>query len=103
MTKYPLEWGWDQPETSKASVADAPKPKSTLLGGRDGDIDIAAAGDLKCEGPPCKLGGSWGTTGMYRYKGKILCHQCAVKERGIEDLPGGEQIRILRPYLLGGS
>jgi len=101
-TNYPLNWGWDQPDTSKASESSDTKPKPTLLGGHEGDIKVAAKGDLKCEGPTCTEGGSWGKTGMYRLGGKILCQECAVKARGIDDLPGGEQKRILRPNLLGG-
>jgi hypothetical protein len=102
MTKYPLEWGWDQPETSKSSSSSDWKPKPTLLGNRGDDIDVAAAGDLKCEGGDCGQGGSWGTTGMYEVAGKILCENCAAKAKRAEDLPSDERVRILRPHLLGG-
>jgi len=36
------------------------------------DVQVAAAGDLKCQGD-CQSGGSYGTTGMFRMGGKILC------------------------------
>lgn len=96
MTKYPLEWGWDQPDTSKSSTSSEWKPRATLLGSNGSDINVAAVGDLKCQGGECSQGGTWGTTGAYDYNGKILCRDCAVKARGIEDLPGGQQDKILK-------
>lgn len=101
MTKYPLEWGWDQPDTSKSSTASDWKPKATLLGGHDSNIEVAAAGDLKCEGV-CREGGSWGTTAAYGIGNKKLCRNCAVKQIGVENLPGAEQNEILRPFELPG-
>src|SRR6185437_6516372 len=50
MTKYPLEWGWDQPNNEKPSTGSEWRPKPTLLGSHDGDVDIAAVGDLRCDG-----------------------------------------------------
>lgn len=63
-----------------------------------GEIEIAARGDLPCQG--CPSSGSYGTTGMYRAEGKILCHDCAVKAIGAGDEPAAEKIRMLRPFLL---
>jgi hypothetical protein len=101
MTKYPLEWGW---HTSNSATASDWKPRHTLLGcdpGSDGNTDVAAAGDLRCE--TCPKGGDYGSTGMYEIDGKILCAKCAVKKLKIEDLPGSERVPILRPHLLGGQ
>ena len=88
------------------------KPPATILGGGDlaailpqtpilsvyGNVDLAAAGDLKCQN--CPSGGSWGVTGMYEVGRQILCANCAVKRLGIEDLPEVEKIETLTPYLL---
>lgn len=106
MAKYPLEWGWDQSDAPSSSTASDWKPKPTLLSGADpesiGDdakIELAAAGDLRCQGV-CNQGGSWGKTGMYSIRGRNLCSECAVKEIGAENLPADEQVRILRPFIL---
>jgi hypothetical protein len=115
MTKLVPEWIWRQILRSNSSAAFDWKPRATILGGadpaaipsqqprtnKDNNVDLAAAGDLKCEGV-CSSGGSRGTTGMYKMKGRILCSDCAAKERGVEGLPGAEKARILAPYLLGG-
>jgi hypothetical protein len=103
MTKYPLEWGWDdQPGTSKASASPEWKPKLTLLGSNDDDTQIAAAGDLKCVGGDCFEGGTWGTTAAYNVESRNLCRSCAVKQLGIESLPGSEQNKILKNFELKG-
>src|SRR5476651_64889 len=107
MTNYPLNWGWDQPDTSKASTSSDTKPKPTLLGGHDGDVNVAAAGDLRCEGlrggGGCSKGrGDWGATAMYGIEGRNLCAKCGGRAVGAQDLPATEQIEILRPFLLPG-
>ncbi len=59
MTDYPLEWGW---HTSSSSNASEGQPKTTFLGRRsDRDTNLAAWGDLKCQGV-CFEGGDRGTT-----------------------------------------
>ncbi len=63
------------------------------------DIEIAARGDLPCQA--CPSGGSYGTTGMCRIEGKILCHDCALKAVGAESEPASEKMQTLRPYLIG--
>ena len=63
--------------------------------------DLAAAGDLRCQGV-CRNGGSYGTTAMYGVRNQNLCANCAVKRLGIEDEPETEKIRVLRPFLLPG-
>jgi len=63
-----------------------------------GEIEVAAAGDQKCQ--TCPSGGSYGATGMFWMEGKIRCWDCAIKAAGAQDLPGDEKIRILEPYLL---
>jgi hypothetical protein len=99
--EYPLEWGWHtSPEPNTSSPSDW-KPRSTLLGRKPdegGDVDIAATGDLQCEA--CPSGGSWGATAMYEIYGRKMCRSCAVKELGIGDLPGAEQIKYLEPFLI---
>jgi hypothetical protein len=102
MTKYPLEWGWDQPNNTTASASTEWKPKPTLLGGRDGDIDVAAAGDLRCKGGDCGQGGSYGTTATHRIDGNNLCLSCAIKRRGLEGLPGSEQNKTLEEFEIQG-
>jgi hypothetical protein len=106
MTNYPLNWGWDQPDTSKASTADAPKPRPTLLGGHEGDVNVAAAGDLRCEGIPGGGGcstrkGDWGATAMYGFDAGKMCAKCAVRYIGEENSSPAEQLKALAPYLLG--
>lgn len=99
MTKNILEWGWHTSTPTSSSSTSDWKPAPTLLGRHSGDIDVAAAGDLKCEGI-CSQGGSWGTTGAYDVDGAILCRNCAVKTLKIEDLSGAEQNILLRPHEL---
>jgi hypothetical protein len=112
MIKLVPEWIWRQVLKSNSSAASDWKPAVTILGGgdlaailrpkaipgKDGNVDLAAAGDLKCR--TCASGGSWGTTGMYEVERRILCTSCAVKRLGAEDLPEIEKIRTLMPYLL---
>ena len=66
--------------------------------------DLAAVGDLPCDGifDGCQLGGSYGTTAGYRISGRNLCTHCAVKMLEVEGKPGAEQIRTLRPFSLPG-
>jgi hypothetical protein len=61
-------------------------------------FEIAARGDLPCQG--CASGGSYGTTGMFRIEGKILCWDCAVKAAGVQNEPGPIKIETLQHYLL---
>jgi hypothetical protein len=98
MTKNILEWGWHT-STPNSSAASDWKPAPTLLGGGD-NVDVAAAGDLKCQAI-CAEGGTRGTTGAYNVDDTIMCRNCAVKTLKIENLPGGQQNMRLRPYELG--
>jgi hypothetical protein len=63
------------------------------------DVQVAAAGDLPCEGD-CQSGGSYGTTGMFRMEGKILCRDCAVKRAGVQNEPASIQNETLQYYIL---
>ena len=85
MTNYPLEWGWHTSSSSKSA--------------KEGDTNVAAWGDRKCEG--CAGGGDYGTTATHIFDrvGK-LCRKCALKHMGAEDLPDDEQIKMLRPFEL---
>ena len=66
------------------------------------DIQLAAAGDLRCEGfaGGCQSGGSYGTTAMFSIYGRNLCMDCAVKILSIQNEPAKEKMRILSPYYL---
>jgi hypothetical protein len=104
MSKYPLEWGWETPETTRISTTEMSTPRETLPGRRpkeDGDIDIASShwGDRKCQGY-CASGGDSGTTGAYEISRRIYCRKCAVKKLGIEDEPSNEQNDTLERYEL---
>jgi hypothetical protein len=101
MTKYPLEWGWDQPDISKSSTSSEWNPPATLPGSHDGDVTIAAVGDLRCEGV-CSEGGTWGTTAAYSIGNKNLCRDWAVKKIGVEKESGAEQNKALRPFEIRG-
>jgi hypothetical protein len=63
-------------------------------------IQVAGAGDLRCEGfsAGCQSGGSYGTSAMYRIRGLNLCRNCAVKILGIENAPSNEQVDTLDPF-----
>ena len=97
--EYPLEWGWHTSSEPNTSTASDWKPQPTLLGRKPEEgskVDIAATGDLRCE--VCPRGGSWGTTATYEIYGRKMCRDCAVKELGIGDQPGAEQIRHLELF-----
>lgn len=71
----------------------------------DGDgseFQIAASGDLKCQGfsGGCQSGGTYGTAAMYRIFSRNVCRDCAVKMMGLENETGSEQSRILERYLI---
>ena len=89
MTKNILEWDWHTSAPNSSAASDW-TPAPTLLGGRDPNIDIAAAGDLKCQGV-CAEGGSYGTTGAYSVGDKPLFRNWSVKILKIENLPGAQQ------------
>jgi HK97 family phage portal protein len=69
-------------------------------GSGTGEFQIAARGELKCQGY-CQSGGSYGTAAMYRIQGLNVCRDCAVKMMGLEGLPGSEQTKELKRYLIG--
>jgi hypothetical protein len=108
MTRYILDWSLKQPEIA-SSTPEEWKPAPTLLGGvepRTLDTQIAAAGDLRCEGMRggggCSRGGSYGSTAMYEVEGRKICGPCAVRAIGATTLPHSEQMEMLRPFLLQG-
>ena len=85
MTNYPLEWGWHTSSSSKSA--------------KEGDTDVAAWGDLKCQGGVCASGGDFGTTATHHFdRAGNLCRKCAIKHMGAEDLPSDEQNEMLKPY-----
>jgi hypothetical protein len=68
--------------------------------------NLAAAGDIPCEGfygSGCSSGGDSGTTAMYGVFGRKVCRKCAVKMLGISDDTSKEQLKVLTPRLLGGG
>jgi hypothetical protein len=101
MSTHPLEWGWHTSPQTNSSSASEWKPRATLLGQKpneDGNVDIAAVGDLRCEA--CPRGGSYGSTAMYEIYGRKMCRSCAVKELGVGNLPGAQQNEHLQPFLI---
>ncbi len=68
----------------------------------DQTVQIAAVGDLKCDGffGGCGSGGSAGTTGMFLLSGRILCWNCAVKMAGASNETAAEKTRLLQPFVL---
>lgn len=101
MTNNILEWGWHTSIPTSSTASDW-KPANTLLSGANATVELAAAGDLKCQGV-CGQGGSYGTTAAYNVENKSVCRSCAVKRLGIEGLPGNEQDRILKNFELRGQ
>lgn len=91
LAKYGTAW-----ETEAQVPAHNPRGGEWTSDG--GDVEVAAAGDQKCQ--TCPSGGSYGATGMFRMEGKIRCWDCAIKAAGAQGLPGDEKIKILGPYLL---
>ena len=69
---------------------------------RNDGPDLAAAGDLQCQGfsAGCPNAGSWGTTATHRITGRNVCSDCAVKMLGIQTEPLKEKIETLRRFLL---
>jgi hypothetical protein len=73
--------------------------------GHRNSSELAAAGDLVCEGyinasrggrPLC------GSTATYRIFNRNLCESCAVKALGLTDgESAGEKTKALAPYLIG--
>jgi hypothetical protein len=58
---------------------------------------IQVAVGPRCDGfsGGCSMGGTFGTTGMFKILGKNMCLDCAVKYFSIEDLTGPEQMQYL--------
>jgi len=69
--------------------------------GGDGSFEVAAGGDLPCQGGYCESGGTRGTAAMYRIFGRNVCRDCAVKMMGLDGLPGSVQTKELERYLIG--
>jgi hypothetical protein len=68
-------------------------------GSADGEnVELAAAGDLKCTGGRCAEGGSWGTTGSHIVRGRILCPTSAEHELGVNQSPAQEKFETMRPF-----
>lgn len=67
------------------------------------NIQIAAAGGLRCDGfaGGCQSGGTYGTSGMYNIDGRVLCIDCAVKYFGLQDETPGARARFLERFLIG--
>jgi len=67
------------------------------------DIQLAAAGGLRCDGfaSGCQSGGSYGASGMYNIEGHVLCMDCAIKFFGLQDESAREKARTLDRFLIG--
>jgi hypothetical protein len=84
---YPDDWFVPQSAATGVASRSAEGPGDTLL-----------PEPIKCDGPSCTMGGSYGTSGMYSISGRNLCRNCAVKFLGIQDLPAAEQMMILQNF-----
>jgi hypothetical protein len=62
-----------------------------------GSERVRVAAGPKCDGYSggCQMGGTYGTTGMFKISGMNLCRECAVKYFSLEDMTGAEQMRYL--------
>ena len=91
LQKYNPDW-----ETESRVPPKNPGAGRWTSGG--GEMQVA----IRCQGisAGCQSGGSYGTSAMYRIDGKNLCFSCAVKSRELQGNPGGEQIKLLEPYLI---
>ena len=71
--------------------------------GGDAGVQIAAVGDLPCQGfaGGCQSGGTYGTGATYRIFGRNVCRDCAVKMMGLENESGAAQMKALERYLIG--
>ena len=63
-------------------------------------MQVAAAGDLKCQGGYCESGGTYGTTAMYSILGRNVCRDCAVKMLGLENEPAAVKTEQLERRLI---
>jgi hypothetical protein len=65
---------------------------------------VAAAGDLRCQGMRggggCSRGGSYGTTATHDIERRLLCHNCAYKTIGGPMMSPRQAIETLVPYEL---
>lgn len=66
------------------------------------NIQVAAAGGLRCDGfsGGCESGGTYGTTAMYKIYGRNLCWDCAVKILDLQDASSSEKVLRLSPYVI---
>ncbi len=87
------------PDESRVS-AGSPDGGEWTEGGAEGSFEVAARGDIPCQGGYCESGGTYGTAAMYHILGRNVCRDCAVKIMGLENLPGGQQTKELEDYLI---
>jgi hypothetical protein len=108
------EWTIEGADGFAGDANDSADDRSDNYGGGSADdanetnvpnIQIAAAGGLRCDGIPsgCQSGGTYGTNAMYRIRGKNLCRDCAVKILGIENEISNEQVLTLEPFSIHGK
>ncbi len=66
----------------------------------DGELKVAASGNLPCQGGYCESGGSYGASAMYNVNGRNVWRDCAIKMLGLGGLPGSVQSKELQDYLI---
>lgn len=83
-----------------------PHELRTPMGDPDGDesacLEKGGARGPRGEGfsGGCQSGGTSGTTAMYHITGRDLCRDRAVKIMGLENESGGQESKVLEPYLI---
>jgi hypothetical protein len=75
-------------------------PSGTPIGGQWIDDVVHVAATTRCDGfsSGCQNGGSFGSSGMVRIGDKMYCWDCAIKFLGIQELPRGEQLEMIKRF-----
>ncbi|WP_442857247.1 RHS repeat-associated core domain-containing protein [Burkholderia sp. PAMC 28687] len=66
---------------------------------------VAAVGDLKCQGfsAGCQNGGTYGSAASYYIEGRNEYPSCAVKMLGVENEPAAVKAITLKPFEIRGK
>jgi RHS repeat-associated protein len=85
---------------SNQILQNSPSP-SNQIDNFNGTSDSLLIQVAECQGPSCTMGGSYGTNGMFRVNGRILCFSCAVKALGLTNTPNPERKEIMDNFQIG--
>ena len=82
-----------------------PTGLAAVVVGNQAAVQVAAAGDLKCQGysAGCQNGGSYGSTAGFNIEGRNVCPSCAVKMLGVENEPAAVKAITLQPFEIRGK